>query len=445
MSADKVILGIGKGVSTISELIFPKKKIDEILKPSNKSTPSDQNWSTGLYLRKNTLNQYGMSPNIDFFEPQTPDVSFLGKIKNLSLSASEKLFYDACRSLVYGLESKAVEQFHKALDKDPQLADAYFMLGIVEKGTEKKRSPKENLSKALLLHNNLGKTLKNALPTFRLILPVTSHMSFAIYADLVGVNILLALAERTPQGNEHLKIMQQILDLLPGSGTLSFFYSLFLYERGKRERIISRLKGILPDSQSLELNYLIMAKVLSESGDYSVALELLKRVVSSDTLDPDLAGDYKVLINFCEQAQKGSTISSPDLLLLKRLGITAPDPSSLPSYLSKNRKTQKNTGTDSVTSDKNSKLAVYCNENSMRYTVASRVTIGRGTSSDLKIDWDDDVSESHAILTRENESLFIEPSDPESAVFINKFKIVKKVALNKGDEIGVGNTVLLVR
>ena len=442
MSADKVIAGIGKGVSTISEVIFPKKKIDEILKPSTKPTTTEQNWATGLYLRKNTLNQYGLIPHIDFFEPQTPDVSFLGKIKNLSLSASDKFFYDACRNLVYGLESKAIDLFHKALDKDPQLADAYFMLGIIEKSTEKKRDPRENLSKALLLHNNLGKTLKNALPTFRLILPVTSHLSFAIYADLVGVNILLALAERAAKSNEHLKIMQQILDLLPGSGTLSFFYSLFLYERGKREKIVPILKGILPDSQGFELNYLMLAKILYESGDYSVASELLKRVISNDTLDPDLACDYKNLLSFCENAQKGLTASSPEILLLKRLEIIAPDPSCASSQISKKKKSSTSEKTNS---DVDSKLAVYCKENSMRYSVASKLIIGKGADVDLNLEWDDLPSEKHAILTRENGTIFIEPLDKENVIFINKFKITKKISLNKGDEITIGNTVLFVR
>ncbi len=451
MSADKILEGISKGISGLSSSIFPSKKIDEILK--GPKTPSvELNYGTGLYLRHHSGDFSGITPYIDFFEPQSPNVSFLGKIKNLSLAPADRLFYDGCRNLVFGRKQKAVDFFHKAVEKDPQLADAYFMLGVFERGADKNHSPRENLSKALLLHNNLGKTLKNALPTFRLIIPVTRHMSFALYADLLGVNLMLAIASRTSVSDEPIKIMQQILDLVPGQSTLLFFYSLFLYERGRREKIISSLRGILPDSSAFELNYLVLAKVLSETGDYNVAIELLKRVLSTETLDPQLSHDYNKLLSFCETVAKGQAAAPCELDLFTRLGIMSPDPASVSSKLGSSLRTRRKTnpsadgGSDSMRPpSKNTRIYLYCKENSTRYPLSDGIVIGSGVDSAVNLNWDDSVAAQHAVITMEGGIFYIENLSSEHGTFVNKFKITRKVPINRGDVIGIGSTSFLLR
>jgi pSer/pThr/pTyr-binding forkhead associated (FHA) protein len=70
--------------------------------------------------------------------------------------------------------------------------------------------------------------------------------------------------------------------------------------------------------------------------------------------------------------------------------------------------------------------------------------IGRDKSNQLIVA-DNKVSRFHAVVTFENEEAYIKDTDSSNGTYINNKKIQpgKKVLLNNGDKIKVGNTVII--
>ncbi len=440
MAADKIISGIGKNVSALSKVIFSRKKNDEAIKPAKASIPDESTYSTGLYFRFTSSEISGLQPIIDYFEVQRQDSGLMQALKNISMANSERYFYEGCKNLIFGFRKKAIEFFYKSLEKSPQMSDAYFMIGVLEKGAEKKLTSKECFQKALILNVNLGKTIKKVLPTFRLVLPITNHLAFAFYADFIGVNILQALTARISGKDEGLKFLRQALDLMPGHSTVIFFYALFLYEKGKREKAAAILKTVMPGSSAFELNYLLLGKILYDAGDYTVAAEVLKKGQSSEFLDPQLKVDYEGLLSDCDIMQKGRFAPLRQLDLFKRLGIV-PSSSSKKSDDNVSKKTLKQ---DLSVSDESKERRLFDKKSEKFYPICGKVIIGSSSDADVLLE-DELVSDIHAVITSETGRLYIEDFSSDTGTFINNYKITAKMPINRGDTISLGNTDFIIK
>lgn len=438
MSTNNIFTRLTKNASAVSKLFLStiSNNGDESKQePTHTPQSSSGNYLSGLYFRYTPSEITSLNPEIDFFEPQKDGSGFMGTLKNISMSSAEKLFYEGCRYLLFGFEKKAIDSFYRALEKEPQLSDAYFMLGILDRGPERRMSSGDSFQKALILNTNLGKTLKKTLPSFRVLIPVTNHLSFVCYSDFIGVNILHALALRK-NPVESCKIMRRTLDLVPRNGMLLFFYSLFLFERGRRDRIVSILKGVMPNTSAFELNYLLLGKVLYDGGDFNAALEVLNKAYSTNIPDPQLNEDYLNLIHKTEAALSGRAPANSTVELLKRLAISLPDS---PIYAKSKKRSKLLKG------DNGEVASLYRQDIATSIPISSDSIIGSCKDADIKYDSDSMVSERHALISVESSHLYIEDLGSATGTFVNGFKISKKLPLNIGDKITVGNEELLVQ
>lgn len=446
--SDQLFRGINKGLTkgiTIASGLLSKKDGDNSRK--TKARPANETkYFTGLYFRHHSGRFTGLEPFIEFSEPQTSGQSFLSVIKNISSPAGERAFYEGCRYLLLGYRDRAIASFRKSVEKEPQLADGYYMLGILDKGKAKGKAAHDNLYKAVLLHGSLGKTIRKALPSFRLVIPVTSNLSYALYADLVGANILLALVSRSFVSDSSIKNLEHMLDIMPSQSSLLFFLSLLLYERGRRERAISKLKNVLPDSPAASLNLLILCKLLADSGNYSAAIELIRKMLSDEQgLDPELVSDYSSLLEYCKAAAAGEERGSRDILLFERLGIRELSEDSVAAKVMHARKMARRQkgrkdepAADGVLSLYFGKLDFLCRLDK------EEMVIGRG-DADVDVYWDEDVAERQARITRKDGIYYLEDLGSSSGTFVNGHKILKKVSFSRGDVLEAGLTKFEVR
>lgn len=416
-------------VSAASELIIPKRTEES---QQSQSNSNEGNFESGLYFRPHKSEFTGLIPIIDFFEPQKMGLSLATMFKNLSFSQAQNIFYRGCRALVGGVKDKAREYFKKTLEKDPRLADAYFMLGIFDWQERKFKKASENFRKAMLMHGYLGSTIKPALPSFRLIMPITANLSYALYPDLVGISIMLALCLRASESNESIKDLEQMLDLLPGQNSLLFIMSLLLYEQGKREKIIEILKPSTSDAPKSALNLLILAKSLSELGQSDSSLQIAGSMLDSDNLDPDLRQDFIEIERVSRQQEQGKTTSPIRLLLFERLQIKEPQTDSGNKIKKVIRKPE---------NDADFKEIFYLINlaTGKKYKLRTKTTIGT-TGCDLNFTNDPDLKACHALIASENGKWHIEPRDEGSAIYINNFKINKKAPINIGDTIQIASS-----
>ncbi len=74
----------------------------------------------------------------------------------------------------------------------------------------------------------------------------------------------------------------------------------------------------------------------------------------------------------------------------------------------------------------------------------SKILIGRGKESNIRIDSDDFCSRKHALLYWVESKCFLEDLNSTNGTFLNKKKIVGKKEVKNKDIIGLGNTQLLI-
>ncbi|MBR0518195.1 FHA domain-containing protein [bacterium] len=429
MSDGDLFKAIKKTVgSKISNLILPKQKEEE-KQQNNQNNDSNNNFDSGLYFRLNKTEFVGLNPYMDFFEPQKINNSLFKTFKELSLSKAENLFYRGCRRLVEGQKESAFKHFKNALEKDPQLADAYFMLGIFDKEEKQYKSSVENFRKAMFLQGNLGKTIKPALPSFRLILPVTSNLSFAFYPDLIGASIMLSLSMRANASENAGDELEQILDLLPGNNTLIFILSIILYESGKTEKAIKILNGTKYDSPDSALNLVMLSKILLDNGHAEDVIQMSEKYFQSDSIEADLKKDLDSILKNCLDKEKGKS-SSDELLLFKRLQINAP--------ISTKTKIKSKISEENEEEVKIIQFLHYLAENK-KYRLYDGITIGK-KECDIDFAWDNEIEERHAVIKTKNGKWYIEPLSENAIIYVNDFQISKKASINLGDIIKIGSS-----
>lgn len=417
---------VDKVVGKASEIMTKQKETPQ------QPQQDEGSFDSGLYFRSYKGEFSGLSPEMDFFEPQRMNMSLIKMFKNMSLSSAQSTFYKGCRALVCGLSDKACEFFRRSLEKDPQLSDAYFMLGFFDWKERKCESAAENFQKALLLHGSLGKTIKPALPSFRLLMPVTSNLSFAFYPDLIGASAMLAVCRRSGGVDDPAEGLSRILDLLPGQSAISFLLAVILYEQGKREEITKILGNLPLDTPNAALNMLILGKVHSESGQPDKGLEICERALASETLEPDLRKDFESLSKICKAQSKGKTVEGTGLTLMERLGIrpgaTVPKPRGGKAVRSK---TDDSRGTEIFYLD--------CPSKGKKYRLYNNMTIGKN-GCDLDLPWDERLTERHAVVTESGGKWKIAPESDDSNVMVNGHRLSRASSLNIGDEIVIGST-----
>ncbi len=470
---------INKGVNIASKVVSKGVgDIQKTLKPTQETARIIL--QTGLYFRRNAAAQFGrFIPDSDFFEPQIKGKIDVGLIKNITLPAAERLFIQACNYLLLGKEKDAFDKFQETVTKDPQLTDGYYMLGCLGLARGEYKSSLENFKKANLLQQSLGKTIKKYLPSFKMTLNVTHNSCFAFFADLVGINTLLPLAMRA-EGlpNDAFEVLAQMLGVMPSQPVLLFYISALLFEIGSYDRIVEYLKTTVPDGNLGYLNMLILGRALISLGDLETAREVFKKGIGKEDIDPEILLDYRFSLGLCDATSGWSSgrneemervyQAKPDYQdIFERLGLgrgsqieTASRAPSAPPQVSQEKPVkppvdrgaakepqipQKQTAPPpreaplSQVSSQNPRL--LADEGKVDLMLEKQAYIIGREIGDVIMSWDASASKQHARILKENNRWYVEDLGSTNGTWVNQFRISKRVDLNRGDQIKIGNTI----
>jgi tetratricopeptide (TPR) repeat protein len=440
---------------------------------------------TGLYYqRRPSAGQ--LLPGMEFFESQTSNRLSRGLVKNLTSSRAERAFVQACYALVTGGVEEALDRLRETASRDAQFTDAYFLMGCVHLEGGEAGEATANFQKALLCQQSLGQRLRRFLPSFRMSLPLTPYSTLALYADLLGLNVLLALAQREAgRTADAVRTLEQLLGVLPADPVTLFFLNLMRLELGRYRQVVDALRELLPDSNLLVADLLLLGVACCALGDPITAREIYRKALQKGDLDPVLELDLRHYLGEAliaegwprDAEEEFRQIQARDAHyqpLLARLGVTlgepagrsqpaAPAPEPAPASPPPPRAAGAPEAPGAETAPPGGKPP------SLPTTVIAEpplpmgparlvseggevdvplgpdpVLIGR-EEGDIVLRHDTAISRVHARVTHEGGSWWVEDLSSTNGTWVNGHRISRRVELHRGDVVQVGQTVLRVR
>ncbi|MDO5297358.1 MAG: FHA domain-containing protein [bacterium] len=275
----------GKGFNEVSGLI--------------KGDDTGHKGQSGVYWQRGPWsNNSDLIPEIDYMESQELGRFKVSIVKRVTSSKAERAFTLACGCCVaadkQGLETNARE----AVESDPQCTDGYFLLGCFYLEDHRAEAAAANFQKALLCQQGLGARFKKYLPSFRMIMPLTPSSAIALYPDLLGVNVLLALSQRQMgQKEAALSTMQQLLGVMPTEPLALFFMSILRLESGQFSQVVEDLSDVLPGSTLQVANLLLLGYACSRLGEVSTARDIYRSALEKSDYDPLMRLDLQYAQN----------------------------------------------------------------------------------------------------------------------------------------------------
>lgn len=444
---------VARGVSEVSKTFRGPKEPQVMLR------------ETGLFFQKHLAASLGsFLPRMEFFEQQAQSKMVFGLLKNLTMPGGERSFAQACQLLVQGNRDGAFQRLLEAVSSDTQLTDGYFLLGCMYLDMGSNAAAVENFNKAMLLQQGLDKHMKKYIPSFRMTLPLTENSSFAFFADLSGLNILLALALRAQgQMNEALQKQEQLLGVMPGQPLINFFISCLYFEVGGYQRIVEKLASIAVDSNINFANMLLLARSCRALGDLLTAKDLLRKHLNREDLDPDLLLDARYSLGMClaQEGRSSEAKAETDRVLLKkrnymdlfdRLGLTTgaapqvvsiPVPQSAPGEAAPAHVPGPSPDllvppSIEVSPGMPTRLVSEDGKFDLELKLGTMI-IGRETG-DVILATDSAASKQHARITVGENAIWVEDLGSTNGTWVNQHRIGKKVMLNKADLLVIGQT-----
>ncbi|MDQ7823234.1 MAG: FHA domain-containing protein [Candidatus Eremiobacteraeota bacterium] len=476
---------INKGVNIASKMVT--KGVGEVSKTLKPTTETAKiTLQTGLYYSRRERCPGKLIPSVGFFEPQMNSKMIVSVFKNLTLPQGERAFIQGCQSLMIGREKEAIERLNESASKDPQLTDSYFLLGCLYLARGEYKLSYENYKKAILLQQTLNKTIRKYLPSFNMTLAVTGNSCFTFFADLIGVNTLLTLALRGDGlRRDAIEVLEQMLGVMPLQPVLLFYIGALLYEAGAYDYVVERLKNAVPDGNIGYLNWLILGRAIISRGDPETAREIFKKGLNKEEMDPEIYLDYRYSLGLCDAGTggayggsetgkvydaksdyrdiferlglvTGSSQASPVLppSVIERISAAATPPQQAPPQQAPPQyappqappalapQEQPSTPSGKLTiKASQGPPSLVCEAQNLTVSLdRDSFVVGRETG-DLVMAWDVNASKAHARFTREGNSYFVEDIGSTNGTWVNQFRISKKVSLNRGDQITIGQTV----
>lgn len=252
--------------------------------------------ASGLYWQRGPWsNGQGLVPELEFFESQVVGRFSVGLMKRITVSKADRAFMQACGELVSARHTNAQTNLAETVQKDPQHTDGYFLLGCLQLELGQYSPAVRNLQKALLCQQGLGVKIKKYLPSLRMSLPLSPSSSLALFADLLGLSCILALAQRAeghPQAA--LESMEQLLGVMPNEPVALFITSILRLELGQYREVVEQLNEVMPDSTIQAANILVLSKACQLLGDTTTAAELCQAALARDDLDNVITYDLRL-------------------------------------------------------------------------------------------------------------------------------------------------------
>lgn len=310
----------GKGMGEVSGLL-------------SKGDGAKSGQQSGVYWNRGSWSAAaGFMPEIEFFELQSASSGFAaGVMQRLTMSKGERLFMQACQSLIGVNSEQTVSCLQEAIAADTQFTDAYVMLGCMLLERNNAQDASSYFQKALLCQQGLGQKFKKYLPSFRMSIALSPWSSIALYPDLLGLNILLALAWRKADNLPMaVSVMEQILSIMPESSLAQFFMGVLRLEMRQFKEAAAMLGNIEPASTVQAANLLILAQACRELGCAQSLAESYERALNCTDIDRILRYDIlymqgelkRAVVGGGNQAEATIKQECPEYVpLFERLGV----------------------------------------------------------------------------------------------------------------------------
>ena len=428
---------------------------------------------SGLYWqRRPAVPAGGLVPALEVFEPQE-ESRFAGQlVKNLTVSRAERSFMQACAEVVVGRLDTAAEKLRDAVGRDSQFTDGYFVLGCVHLEAGQPLEAVRSFQKALLCQQGLGTRVRKYLPSFRMTLPLTDTSTFVLTADLLGLNVLLSLAQRAAGRSEDgVVTLEQLLGVMPAEPVALFFLGLYHLEAGGFRRVVDALKEFLPDSNIHVADLLLLGKACEGLGDPVTARELYRKALARQDQDPTLRLDLRFALGEALAAegwpgdaeQEFTAVrreSSRYVPLLERLGVqkaAAPAPRT-PAPRTREVTPEEAPDVQPEPEPEPEPAPVpaapplppptpgearLVAEDLGIDLLLSRdpVRIGR-EEGEIVLPQDSAISRVHAQITWEDGAWWIEDLNSTNGTWVNRHRLVRRVELHRGDVVQVGTSCM---
>ncbi|GMU53599.1 MAG: hypothetical protein AMXMBFR33_27450 [Candidatus Xenobia bacterium] len=446
------------------------KGVDEMSKALKSKDDGSETLESGLYFQPDHAPEFALKATSRFFEAQTAArPSAGGFLKNLTTPGGDKLFAAACGLLMQGDLNGSIARLRETINKDSTLTDAYFVLGtlLLEQGQASEAM--RHFDTALLTQQRLGKSLRKNLPSFGVNLWLTRRSVFCLFPDLVGLNVLLALSQRQAGKLEDAAhSLEQLLKVLPGEPVTNFFLAVFRLEEGKPREVYELLREFLPDSNLQTANLLLLGLSCAALGDPITARELYRKALQQVSLDPMLRldlryalGDALIAEGWAQDGnQEHAAVIAEDpgyVPFAQRLGLKLPGSQPPAQAQVPEPKVTEDLTPEQAPTPEPARPPVPVDGSP---TVVSRITsqdgqidlvlgddpvvIGREEGT-IVLAHDTAASRSHARISREGEFFWVEDLGSTNGTWVNRHRITKRVELNVGDLIQVGETRFEVR
>ena len=284
----------GKGLNEVSGLI--------------KGDETSHKGQSGVYWQRGPWsNDSDLIPEIDYMESQDLGRFKVSIVKRVTTSKAERAFTLACGCCVSADKQGVEDNAREAVESDPQYTDGYFLLGCFYLENHRAEDAAANFQKALLCQQGLGTKFKKYLPSFRMIMPLTPSSTIALYPDLLGVNVLLALSQRQMgQKEAALSTMQQLLGVMPTEPMALFFMAILRLENGQYSQVVEDLSDVLPGSTLQIANLLLLGYACSRLGEISTARDVYRSALDKNDYDPLMRLDLQYALNAGQSGAGGA-------------------------------------------------------------------------------------------------------------------------------------------
>lgn len=446
--------------------------------------------ATNLYFKpQDQTPHFGLVPTLAFIEAQDDSRFNFNILKNFTMSGAEKAFVAGLHALIVGKVDEAKAKLREATrqgsDSKVQLTDAYFTLGCVMLSLEEPKEAITNFKTALLAQQSLGKTLVKYLPTFHASVPLTDHSGFCFFPDLLGLSVLLALAlHLNGETEEAIQSLDQILGIMPGEAVAEFFINLLRMEVGQHREVFSSLQKTLPDSNIRVACMILLGRACVALGDPVTAREIFRKALQKDYLDPVLRLDLRHCLgealaaegwanDAVEEFQSVKSEKANYRAMNKRLSLAPEGPAPAPAPTAKTEikaapeppptpvkepeqpepapteepgEAQPETAAaPAPVPESSGPLVLYCEERGIDQELTEEpLVIGR-EEGDLVLDGDSAASRLHARLFFDKGRYWIEDLGSTNGTWVNRHRIRRKVELQRGDLVQVGETSFYLR
>lgn len=429
---------------------------------------------TGLYFMKNSEVFKELIPRIQYFESVCDNRLEGGFVKKMVRSSADRKFVSACYALMFGNEEIVLNKLRESIADSPQFTDSYFLSGCIHLTRKEFKKSEEHFSKCRLLPTGLGIKLKSFLPTFCLTLPVTDNTSFLFMPDVIGLNLLLSLAQRNDNNmKKAIETLEQILSVMPDNQELTFFLTAYYYETRQYEKIIDLLKEMIPSNDLEVLTVQFLVKAWVKKRNLGVAEGIVQKALEAKNIEPAIAADLKMLLaRIVKKAGRSAESSAYESRVKKqypnyrdlcyRLGLLNPEePSPEPLAVreeetdkvdkppfpkEEDRKSEKRKPTTSkkrtpgkVKKSKASSAKLVSSDGKINVAIPESLVIGR-EEGDLLLPGDSSASRTHARIFRQKGQIWVEDLDSTNGTWINNHRITDQRVLNRGDILLIGKT-----